>query len=173
MARVSVTEITKALKGMTFPAEKDDLMEHARSNDAGKDVLTMMDNLPDEEYGSITDVMSAFGDLDGRGGDDEDEDDTPKRTTSAGRQASNNSSTSEKTGATGGVGSPAKQAPAGAKSGIGATAKSGGMSGDSKPKSASASKSSAKSGMSAAGGTSGKKAPGKTQGGGKASGSRS
>lgn len=61
MAKVSVIDITKSLKGVDFPAEKEDLIEYARDNGADEDVIHMMEEMPEEEYGSMSDVMSAFG----------------------------------------------------------------------------------------------------------------
>jgi hypothetical protein len=62
MAQVPVVEITKSLKGITFPAAKDDLVEFARENGANEDIVRAIDEMPDDEYDSMSDVMSAFGD---------------------------------------------------------------------------------------------------------------
>ncbi len=63
MARLQVQEITKALKGIGFPAEKDDLIEHARDNGAGPEIVELLQEMPEDEFDSISDVMSAFGDV--------------------------------------------------------------------------------------------------------------
>jgi hypothetical protein len=57
----SVTDVTKALKGMTFPADKEALKKHAQGNDAPKAVISAIENLPEDEFESITDVTSAYG----------------------------------------------------------------------------------------------------------------
>lgn len=57
----SVTDMTKALKGMKFPADKQALRKHAEGNDAPKGVLGAIENLPEDEFGSITDVTKAYG----------------------------------------------------------------------------------------------------------------
>lgn len=63
MAQVSVAEITKSLKGINFPVGKDDLIQHARDNGADEEIIGMIEEMPDDEYGSMSDVMSAFGDM--------------------------------------------------------------------------------------------------------------
>jgi len=63
MAQVSVAEITKSLKGINFPVGKDDLIQHARDNGADEEIIEMIEEMPDDEYGSMSDVMSAFGDM--------------------------------------------------------------------------------------------------------------
>ncbi len=57
----SITDLTKALKGMTFPADKEALKKQAEGNDAPKAVISAIDNLPEDEFGSITDVTRAYG----------------------------------------------------------------------------------------------------------------
>lgn len=57
----SVTDMTKALKGMKFPADKTALKKHAQGNDAPQGVLSAIDHLPEDEFGSITDVTKAYG----------------------------------------------------------------------------------------------------------------
>lgn len=62
MANISVTEITKSLKGIDFPAEKDDLVDHAMDNGADEEVISMMKAMRDGTYETMADVMAAFGD---------------------------------------------------------------------------------------------------------------
>lgn len=57
----SITDLTHALKGTTFPADKASLKKHAEKNDAPKAVISAIDNLPEDEFGSITDVTRAYG----------------------------------------------------------------------------------------------------------------
>ncbi len=61
MSKVSIIDITKSLKGMDFPAHRDDIIEHARENGAGDDVIAMMNDMPEDDYASMSDVMHAFG----------------------------------------------------------------------------------------------------------------
>ncbi len=58
---VSPFHIEKYLKGMDFPAELDDLIEHARENDAPDEIIEMLEEMPDREYGSAADVARGFG----------------------------------------------------------------------------------------------------------------
>jgi hypothetical protein len=61
MSRVSIIEVTKALKGMHFPAEKDDLLQYAQDHGASQPVVEFMQEMPEDEYDSMADVMHAFG----------------------------------------------------------------------------------------------------------------
>lgn len=70
----SVTDLTKALKGASFPADKAALQKQAKDNDAPKAVMSAIEHLPDDEFGSITDVTRAYGKEDKdeiSGGEDE------------------------------------------------------------------------------------------------------
>lgn len=57
----SPIEISKHLKGIDFPANKRDLIEHAQQNDAGEDVMEILQDLPDQEYGNMAEVMKGVG----------------------------------------------------------------------------------------------------------------
>lgn len=59
---VSVSEVNRFIGGVDFPANKKDLIEHARGKDAPREVLDLMENFPDQEYRSATDVGQAIGD---------------------------------------------------------------------------------------------------------------
>ena len=60
----SPANVTHYLKGSDFPANKEDLLEHAKKNGAEDAVLEMIENMPDGEFGNMADVMSAYGDAD-------------------------------------------------------------------------------------------------------------
>lgn len=53
---VSAAEVEKYIKGIDFPCDKDELIQHARDNDAPDEVLSMMQEFPEQEYGSAVDV---------------------------------------------------------------------------------------------------------------------
>ncbi|MEC9483288.1 MAG: DUF2795 domain-containing protein [Halomonas sp.] len=57
----SPANVTHHLKGIDFPASKGDLEKHAKQNGADEDVLEVIRNMPDEEYGSMADVMKGVG----------------------------------------------------------------------------------------------------------------
>jgi hypothetical protein len=46
---------------MDFPASKDDLVRHAKDNGADQDVLDSIEQLPESRYGTMADVMKAYG----------------------------------------------------------------------------------------------------------------
>ena len=49
------------LKGVDFPANQTDLVEHAKENGADQGVLEVLSKMPRRAYGSIADVMEAYG----------------------------------------------------------------------------------------------------------------
>ena len=65
MAKDQQTEspisIAKYLSGIDFPAGKQDLVEHAKSNHADKEVLEVLKRMPDQTYKSMKDVMKGVG----------------------------------------------------------------------------------------------------------------
>jgi Protein of unknown function (DUF2795) len=57
----SPANITHHLKGIDFPASRKDLERHAKKNDADEEILEVIRQMPDEEYGSMADVMKGVG----------------------------------------------------------------------------------------------------------------
>lgn len=57
----SPANITHHLKGIDFPAKRSDLEKHAKDQGAEEDVLEVIRNMPDQEYGSMADVMKGVG----------------------------------------------------------------------------------------------------------------
>ncbi|WP_224981832.1 DUF2795 domain-containing protein [Geomonas agri] len=57
----SPANVTKHLKGIDFPAEKQDLLKHAQHMKAEKVVLDEIQKMEDREYGNMADVMKSFG----------------------------------------------------------------------------------------------------------------
>ncbi|WP_136514339.1 DUF2795 domain-containing protein [Geomonas edaphica] len=57
----SPANVTKHLKGIDFPAEKQELLKHAQHMKAEKVVLDEIQKMEEKEYGSMADVMKAFG----------------------------------------------------------------------------------------------------------------
>ena len=57
----SPANITKHLKGISFPAKQPDLVKHAREQKAEREVIEVLENLPDRDYGNMADVMKAMG----------------------------------------------------------------------------------------------------------------
>jgi hypothetical protein len=52
-------QVQKYLSGMSYPATKDQLVEHAKKKGAPKDVLEELSRLPDEEYDGPNRVSQA------------------------------------------------------------------------------------------------------------------
>ncbi|MEL7669529.1 DUF2795 domain-containing protein [Methanobacterium sp.] len=55
------SEIEKSLKGISFPANKQDLVQQAKKNNASQNVLQAIENLPEDKFKSPTDVAKAWG----------------------------------------------------------------------------------------------------------------
>jgi len=60
MARTSAADLAHGLKGAKFPLSKKDLLSLARKNQVADEVLQTFEEMPDGEYGSVTDVEHAF-----------------------------------------------------------------------------------------------------------------
>lgn len=54
-------EIQKALKGIDYPASKEDLVARARDNGADDDLIGRIEALPGDGYDSPSDVSKAVG----------------------------------------------------------------------------------------------------------------
>jgi Protein of unknown function (DUF2795) len=59
---VSPIDVQKALSGMDYPAGKEQILEHARSHGAGKDVLDALEGIDEREYEGPSGVSSAVFD---------------------------------------------------------------------------------------------------------------
>ena len=57
----SVADVTHHLKGVHFPAKKQDLVAQAKQNGASRDIMQLVNGMPDQEFGSIAEVMKAMG----------------------------------------------------------------------------------------------------------------
>ncbi|OCQ92611.1 hypothetical protein BCD64_07575 [Nostoc sp. MBR 210] len=64
MAKATPVEIQKHLKGMDYPASKQELVQHAQKQGADRKVLSLLEQLPDnEEFENPTDVNKAIGEI--------------------------------------------------------------------------------------------------------------
>jgi hypothetical protein len=59
MAQAEFIKVQKSLGGISYPATKEQLIEHARGNQAEKDVLDALQNIPDREYDGPNEVSKA------------------------------------------------------------------------------------------------------------------
>lgn len=64
MGGQSPSNVSHHLKGIDFPAGRDDLMEQAHKNGAAPEVIEMIRRMPDDEYTNMADVMKAYGEAD-------------------------------------------------------------------------------------------------------------
>ncbi len=46
---------------MDFPANLQDLIQKARDNNADDEVIQVLEQMPDQEFQSMADVMAGFG----------------------------------------------------------------------------------------------------------------
>jgi Protein of unknown function (DUF2795) len=58
----SPANVTKHLKGISFPAKQPDLVQHARKK-AEPEIIELLKKMPDREYGSMADVMKGMGEV--------------------------------------------------------------------------------------------------------------
>jgi len=62
MAKANPVAIQKHLKGIDYPADKQELIEHAKQQGAAQDIISLLEQLPeDKEYESPTDLNKAIG----------------------------------------------------------------------------------------------------------------
>jgi hypothetical protein len=58
---VSTAKVSKYLKGMHFPADKQHVLTYARDHDAPDDVVSALKGMPDSEFDSMAGVWHAVG----------------------------------------------------------------------------------------------------------------
>jgi hypothetical protein len=61
---VNPIQMQKYLKGVDYPARKEDLLATAEEQGADEEVRATLDRLPDREYETPADVSKALGDSD-------------------------------------------------------------------------------------------------------------
>ena len=61
MAKVNPIQLQKYLKGVDYPASKENLIKQAQQQGADEDALSALKQLPDEQYATPTDVSKAIG----------------------------------------------------------------------------------------------------------------
>jgi hypothetical protein len=64
MAKANPIEIQKHLKGIDYPASKQELVSHAQEQKGDRQVISLLEKLPDnEEFESPTDVNQAIAEI--------------------------------------------------------------------------------------------------------------
>jgi len=58
---VNPIELQKALSGVDYPTDKKTLIDKARDNGAGEDVVRTLESLPADRFNSPNDVSEAYG----------------------------------------------------------------------------------------------------------------
>ncbi len=63
MANSSPIEVQKYLKGVDYPATKEDLLEKARHNGAKKEIISLIEELREDEFANPAEVSKGIGEL--------------------------------------------------------------------------------------------------------------
>lgn len=61
---VNPIQLEKYLKGVNYPASKNDLIKQAEQNGADQKVLETLKQLPDQKFEGPTGISKAIGDMD-------------------------------------------------------------------------------------------------------------
>ena len=61
LASHSTANVAQSLSGIDFPASKQDLIQHAKKNNAEKEILDVLNQMPEEKYTSMADVFKGVG----------------------------------------------------------------------------------------------------------------
>ncbi len=61
MAKINPIQLQKWLKGVDYPASKDDLIAQAKQNGADEHVIEVLEEIPDDDYDTPADVSKAVG----------------------------------------------------------------------------------------------------------------
>lgn len=60
MPHASVAEVQRTLRGIAFPAEKQQLVEHAKEAGAKQEVVSELEKLPNQTFKNPADVNHAL-----------------------------------------------------------------------------------------------------------------
>lgn len=63
MAKINPIQLQKHLKGMDYPASREKLVKQAQQNGADDNAISVLEQLPDNEYGSPTAVSQAVSSI--------------------------------------------------------------------------------------------------------------
>jgi hypothetical protein len=64
MAKVNPIQVQKYLKGVDYPASKQDLIKQAEKGGADENMRSVLEQLPDENFQTPADVSKAIGKID-------------------------------------------------------------------------------------------------------------
>ncbi len=60
---INPIQVEKFLKGIDYPASKDDLVKKAEQNGADEEIRSTLQQLKEEKFGSPADVSKAIGEF--------------------------------------------------------------------------------------------------------------
>ncbi|MEB3359666.1 MAG: DUF2795 domain-containing protein [Synechococcales bacterium] len=63
MATVNPIQVQKFLKGIDYPASKQDVVDHAKQNGADENVCSTLERLPDQDFETPAEVSKAIGNI--------------------------------------------------------------------------------------------------------------
>lgn len=63
MAKINPIQLQKHLKGVSYPASKQAILAKAQENGGDDQVRSVLEALPDKQYGKPTDVTAAVKDI--------------------------------------------------------------------------------------------------------------
>ncbi len=63
MAKLNPVQLQKHLKGVDYPATKQDLIDHVKQKGADEEAISALDKLPDREFKNPIEVSQAIADL--------------------------------------------------------------------------------------------------------------
>ena len=63
MAKPNPIQVQKDLKGIDYPASKQDLIDHAKKHGADKEVQSLLNEIPDQDYETPAEVSKALGQI--------------------------------------------------------------------------------------------------------------
>jgi len=58
---VSAAELQECLRGVDYPADRTELIEAAKGNEAPESVMDFLEHIPDKEYETPVDVSKELG----------------------------------------------------------------------------------------------------------------
>ena len=59
--KVNPVQVQKFLKGIDYPADKNELIQAAKDEGADENVISMLESLPEEQYQTPADLSQAIG----------------------------------------------------------------------------------------------------------------
>lgn len=59
----SPSNIARFLRGIDFPADRQEILDQARSNGAPGEVLDVLEHIPERDYGNMAELMKGVGEV--------------------------------------------------------------------------------------------------------------